>query len=176
MQLSKNGAFHDFFVKMKKCCFVTFLVAINLVSVKVLNDVIVGRVLRLRRITHWQLCASFESLLSPAGLRHLGKGGLLVASPLEDCLNGLSGSSTRAGTGCCRFTDYRYNGMADGQAMTWHLMTYINSIPVTYANRFLTGGRGAILGWGCFGLEVWGCCLRMSWILYEWIILSGACW
>ena len=30
----------------------------------------------------------------------LGKGGLFVAQPLEDCLIGLTGSSTRAETGC----------------------------------------------------------------------------
>ncbi len=30
----------------------------------------------------------------------LGKGGLFVTPPLEDCLTGLTGSSTRAGTGC----------------------------------------------------------------------------
>ena len=29
----------------------------------------------------------------------LGKGGLFVAPPLEDCLTGLTGSSTQAGTG-----------------------------------------------------------------------------
>ena len=30
----------------------------------------------------------------------LGKGGLLVTPPLEDCLTGLTGSSTQAGTSC----------------------------------------------------------------------------
>ncbi len=35
---------------------------------------VVDRVLRLRRNTHWQDCASFDSLLSRAGSEHLGKG------------------------------------------------------------------------------------------------------
>ena len=35
---------------------------------------VVGRVLRMRRNTHWQQNASFDRLLSRAGLRHLGKG------------------------------------------------------------------------------------------------------
>ena len=34
----------------------------------------VGRVLRLRRNTRWQQYASFYSILSRAGLRHIGKG------------------------------------------------------------------------------------------------------
>ena len=37
------------------------------------DHVVVGRVLRLRRNTHWQQYASFDSLLSRAGLGHLGK-------------------------------------------------------------------------------------------------------
>ncbi len=47
----------------------------------------------------------------------LGKGGLFVAPPLEDCLPGLTGSSTRAGTGC---TDLQLIGssVADCQALT----------------------------------------------------------
>ena len=61
-----------------------------------LQNVVVGRVLRLR-----QQYSSFDSpILSRAGLGHLGKGGLFVAPSLEDCLTGLTGSSTRAGTGC----------------------------------------------------------------------------
>ena len=51
------------------------------------------RVLRLRRNTHY-----FDSLLSRAGI--LGKGALFVVLLLEDCLTGLTGSSTRAGTDC----------------------------------------------------------------------------
>ncbi len=58
--------------------------------------IFVGRVLRLRRNTHWQDIASFDSLLS---LGILGKGGLFVVPPLEDCLTGLTRSSTQAGTG-----------------------------------------------------------------------------
>ncbi len=77
--------------------------------------VVVGRVLRLRRNTHWQQNASFDSLLSHAGLGHLKEGWIVrdittrrlpywanglffVAPSLEDCLTGLSGSSNRAGT------------------------------------------------------------------------------
>ena len=36
------------------------------------------------------------ALLSRAGLGHIGKERLLVSSPLEDCLTGLTGSSTLA--------------------------------------------------------------------------------
>ncbi len=60
--------------------------------------VVVG-ILRLRQNTRWQQNASFDGLLSRAGLGHLGKGRLFVATPLEDYLTGLMGSSTRAGTG-----------------------------------------------------------------------------
>ncbi len=42
---------------------------------------------------------SFYSLLSHAGLGHLGKGWIVRGTPLEDGLTGLTGSSTRAGTG-----------------------------------------------------------------------------
>ena len=33
--------------------------------------------------------------------------GLFVAPPLEDCLTGITSSSTRAGTGCTDFAAYR---------------------------------------------------------------------
>ena len=47
----------------------------------------------------------------------LGKGGLFVAPLLQDCLNGLTGSSTQAGTGCA---DLQLIGsiVADCQALT----------------------------------------------------------
>ena len=47
----------------------------------------------------------------------LGKGELFVAPPQEDCLIGLTGSSTRAGTGC---TNLQLIGSseADCQALT----------------------------------------------------------
>ena len=47
----------------------------------------------------------------------LGKGGLFVAPPLEDCLSGQTGCSTRAGTGG---TDLQLVGsiVADCQALT----------------------------------------------------------
>ena len=54
----------------------------------------------------------------------LGKGGLFVAPPLEDCLNGQTGSSTLAGTGC-----------TDCQALTWPKWSY----------RLEIGQFGAIL-------------------------------
>ncbi len=44
----------------------------------------VGRVLRLRRNTHWHNHFNFDSLLSRVGLGILGKGGLFVA--LEEWL------------------------------------------------------------------------------------------
>ncbi len=64
----------------------------------VIQRLVVNCVLRLRRNTHWQEGTSFDNLLSHAGLGHMGKGGLYVTPPLEDCLTGLTGSSTRAGT------------------------------------------------------------------------------
>ncbi len=47
----------------------------------------------------------------------LGLGGLFVAPPLGDCLTGLTGSSTQAGTGC---TDLQLIGssVTDCQALT----------------------------------------------------------
>ena len=47
----------------------------------------------------------------------LGKAGLFVTLPLEDYLSGLTGSSTRAGTG---YTDLQLVGssVADCQALT----------------------------------------------------------
>ncbi len=52
-------------------------------------------------------------------LGHLGKGGLFVTPPLEDCLTRLMGSSTRAETG---WVDLQLIGsnVADCQALTWH--------------------------------------------------------
>ena len=59
------------------------------------NRVYFGRVLRLRRNTHWQGYASFDSLLSLEMAEDiLGKGELLMAHPLEGLLTGLTGSST----------------------------------------------------------------------------------
>ena len=52
--------------------------------------------LRLRR--NYQ----FDSLFSRAGLVHLGKGWIVRDSTLDDCLIGLTGSSTRAGAGCTK--------------------------------------------------------------------------
>ena len=47
----------------------------------------------------------------------LAKGGLFVAPPLEDCLTGLNGSSTRAGTGCTKL-QLIDSSVADCQALT----------------------------------------------------------
>ncbi len=46
--------------------------------------------------------ASFDSLLSRAGLWHLGKGWIArgATTNIEDCLTGLTGYSTQTGTGC----------------------------------------------------------------------------
>ncbi len=44
----------------------------------------------------------------------LGKGGLFVTPPIEDCLTGLTGSSTRAETGCAEL----HSSVADCQALT----------------------------------------------------------
>ncbi len=67
-------------------------------------------VLRLRWNTHTQDNANFDSPLSRAGLGRLAEGYIL-------CLNGLTGSSTPAGTGC---TDFQHAGssVADCQALT----------------------------------------------------------
>ncbi len=85
------------------------------------NDIMI-RYLNLRRNTH-RLSSRFQQPYFPcAGLGHIGKertfrvtttrglpyqangllypGRLLMSPPLEECLTGLTGSSTRAGTGC----------------------------------------------------------------------------
>ncbi len=63
--------------------------------------------------------ASFDSLLSRAGLEYLAKGGLFVLPPLEECLTGITGSSTRAGAGTDN-TDLQLIGSSvfDCQALT----------------------------------------------------------
>ncbi len=62
------------------------------------------------------LKVTFNSLLSRAGVGHLGKGWTCRGTTtLEDCLTGLTGPSTRAGTGC---TDIQISGVADCQALT----------------------------------------------------------
>ncbi len=62
---------------------------------------IIGRVLRLRRNTHWHEYSSFDSLLSRAGFGNVGKGCILCGTTtipfLTGCLTGLTGSSTQAG-------------------------------------------------------------------------------
>ena len=70
-------------------------------------QVIVVRVLRLGRIAHWQGDTSFDSLYFPVLAQDiLGKGELLVAPPLADCLTGLTGSSTQ--------------GRPPGTDLTWY--------------------------------------------------------
>ena len=70
-----------------------------------------SRVLRLRRNRHWHKEANFDSLLCHAGLGQLGKRWIV-----RDGLTGLTGSSTRARTGC---TDLQLIGssVADCQAL-----------------------------------------------------------
>ena len=63
------------------------------------NVINIIRVLRLRRNTHWQKYASFDTQLSPVlATGIMGKDGLFEALQLEDTW--LTGSSTRAGTDC----------------------------------------------------------------------------
>ncbi len=67
---------------------------------EVMRVVVVGRVPRLRRNTHWHKDVSFDSpLLLEMVKGVLGKGGLFVESPVEDdCLTWLTGSSTQVTT------------------------------------------------------------------------------
>ena len=69
------------------------------------------------------IVCQFDSRLSRAGLGILGKGGLFVAPPLENCLTGLTGSSTRAGTGCTHL-QLIGNSVTDCQALTWWGLRY----------------------------------------------------
>ena len=71
--------------------------------------VVVFRVLRLRRNTHWYFTNASFDCLQFAGLRHFGKKWIV--------LTGLTDSSTRAGTGC---TDLQLidSSVADCQALT----------------------------------------------------------
>ncbi len=106
--------------------------------------VIVGRVLRLRRNTHCHKDASFDSLLSRAGLGHLGKGWIVrsicVAPPLEDCLTGLTGSSTQGGTassvaGCQALTgidspmNYSEQSLYELESVLQHHCFRLNILP-----------------------------------------------
>ena len=78
----------------------------------------IGRFLRLRWNTHCCNNASFDSLLYRAGLGQLGKGWIVRGTTtIEDCLTGLTGSSTQVGTG---YTDLQLIGssVADYQALT----------------------------------------------------------
>ena len=78
----------------------------------------VGRVVRLRRNTHLHQNASFDSLLSRAGLGHLGNGWIVRGTITRiNCLSGLTGPSTQAGTGS---TDLQLisSSVTDCQALT----------------------------------------------------------
>ena len=94
--------------------------AAKLVKLFYLPNFFVGRVLRLRRNTHWQEHVSFDSLLSRDGLGHLvlGKGWVVRGTTTRRLPYWANGSSTRAGTGC---TDLQLIGsnVADCQALTW---------------------------------------------------------
>ena len=58
---------------------------------------VVVHILRLRRFAHWQGYVSFDTLYFPVLAKGiLGKGGVFVTPPLEDCLGGLTRSSTRS--------------------------------------------------------------------------------
>ncbi len=62
--------------------------------------VFVGRLLRLRRNTHWPEYASFDSLISRAGLGNFGKGWIVR----DTTTTGLTGSSTPSWNKLLRFT------------------------------------------------------------------------
>ena len=79
---------------------------------------VVGLDLRLGRNRQWNYDASFDSLLSRAGLGHLKNGSIVRGRPpIEDCLSQLMACSTQAGTGC---TDLQLIGrsVSDCQALT----------------------------------------------------------
>ena len=55
----------------------------------------------LRRNVQWQQHDIFDNRHYRVGFGNLGKGWIEFVGPqLEDCLTGLTGSSTQAGTGC----------------------------------------------------------------------------
>ena len=60
----------------------------------------VGRILRLRRIRTGSKLPVLTAYFPLSAYGILGKGGLFVAPQQEDCLTGLTGSSTLAGTSC----------------------------------------------------------------------------
>ena len=61
------------------------------------NKINMRLVLRLRRNTHWQVTIPVLTAYFPVlAYGILGKGELI----LEDCLSGITGSFTQAGTGC----------------------------------------------------------------------------
>ncbi len=91
-----------------------------------------GRVLRLRRNTRWHLHTSFDSLFSRTALGILGKGGLFVTPPLQDCLTRLTGSSTLAGTGCVYL-----QLVGNSQALTWYWKYYMYHKLVPYTQESL---------------------------------------
>ncbi len=78
---------------------------------------VVGRFLRLRRNTHWQWYASFDSLLSRAGYWHHGKGWIVCGTTTSRLHYWAKGSSTRAETGCA-YTQLIGSSVADCQALT----------------------------------------------------------
>ena len=80
-----------------------------------------GRVLRLRRNTHWHQNASLTAYCPVMAYGILRKGGLFVAPPLEDCLTWLTGSSTLAGTGCSD------SNLADCQSPTWPGLRHLSA-------------------------------------------------
>ncbi len=79
----------------------------------------IGRVLRLRGITHWHdENATFDSLLSRAGLGHLGEGWIVRDTPTT-ILTGLTGSSTQAGTCCTCILIYSLSVAVGPTAKHW---------------------------------------------------------
>ena len=78
---------------------------------------VVSRVLRLWRNVQGQEHAGFDSLLSRAGLEHLGKGWIVRVTTTRKLPYWSTSSSTRAGTGRCDFK-LIVIFVADCQAMT----------------------------------------------------------
>ena len=80
---------------------------------------VVGRVLRLRRIAYWQGLPVSTAYFSRAGLGYLGKGWIVRDTTTRRLDTGQTGSSTQAGT-CCADLQLIGSSVADCQALTRH--------------------------------------------------------
>ena len=91
----------------------------------------VGRVLRLRRNTHWQTYASFDSLLSRADLGHFGKWWIFHGATTRRLPYRANGFFYPIWNRLYRFADY----VADCQALTWPICV---PVMVNYSTCFET--------------------------------------